>query len=155
MDESMITGESRPVRRSVVAGTVSSDRAISARVEAVGDDTALAGTRRLVADAQASSSRTQVLADRAAAARFYLAVGERSPPSLAWAAVGDPAEGIVRTVTVLVIACSRALRLRSFDVGGVGASSGRDRRPPLRSDTDRVRSVPRGPWSRVGSTRPG
>ncbi len=53
LDESMITGESRPVARApgdrVVAGTVVTDSAIRVRVDAVGEDTALAGIRRLVA----------------------------------------------------------------------------------------------------------
>ena len=62
-DESMITGESRPVARGegerVVAGTVATDNTVRVRVEATGDDTALAGIQRMVADAQASSSRAQ------------------------------------------------------------------------------------------------
>ena len=77
LDESMITGESKPVGKGVgdrvVAGTVSTDSAIRIRVDAVGEDTALAGIQRLVAEAQASRSRTQVLADRAAALLFYVA----------------------------------------------------------------------------------
>ena len=63
MDESMITGESRTVRRSeggsVVAGTVATDSGLRVRIGAVGDDTALAGIQKLVADAQSSSSRAQ------------------------------------------------------------------------------------------------
>ena len=70
VDESMITGESRPVGRgpgdTVVAGTVATDTAIRVRISAVGDDTALAGIRRLVAEAQNSTSRAQRLADTAA-----------------------------------------------------------------------------------------
>ena len=81
LDESMITGESRPVPKRigdrVVAGTVATDSAIRVRVDAVGDDTALAGIQRLVAEAQASRSRAQVLADRAAALLFYVAAGVR------------------------------------------------------------------------------
>src|ERR687897_2037732 len=77
LDESMITGESRPVPKGtgdrVVAGTVSTDSALRVRVDAVGDETALAGIQRLVAEAQASSSRAQVLADRFAALLFYIA----------------------------------------------------------------------------------
>jgi len=115
MDESMITGESRPVDRGegdrVVAGTVSSDRAIRVRVDAVGDDTALAGIQRLVADAQSSNSRTQALADRAAAALFYVATAAAVITMLVWALVGDAANGVIRTVTVLVIACPHALGL--------------------------------------------
>ena len=77
IDESMITGESRPVPKStgdrVVAGTVATDSAIRVRVDALGDDTVLAGIQRLVAEAQASQSRAQALADRFAALLFYVA----------------------------------------------------------------------------------
>ncbi len=115
LDESMITGESRPVRRSegdrVVAGTVSTDRSIRVRVDATGDDTALAGIQRMVADAQRSRSRTQALADRAAAALFYLATGAAVVTLAAWALAGDAANGVIRTVSVLVIACPHALGL--------------------------------------------
>ncbi len=114
-DESMITGESRPVERTdgdrVVAGTVSTDSAVRVQLDAVGEDTALAGIQRLVADAQSSQSRTQALADRAAAALFYLAATAAVLTLIAWIAAGDGAEGIVRTVTVLVIACPHALGL--------------------------------------------
>ena len=76
LDESMITGESRPVPRGegdrVVAGTVSTDSSLRVEVTAVGDDTALAGIGRLVEQAQSSRSRSQVLADRVALL-FYVA----------------------------------------------------------------------------------
>lgn len=115
LDESMVTGESRPVTRSdgdhVVAGTVSTDSSVRVRVDAVGDDTALAGIQRLVADAQSSQSRAQALADRAAAALFYLATVAAVVTLAAWLLAGDGAEGIIRTVTVLVIACPHALGL--------------------------------------------
>lgn len=75
IDESMITGESKTVPRtvgdSVVAGTVATDNSLRVKVTAVGDDTALAGIQRLVAEAQSSTSRAQALADRAAAFLFY------------------------------------------------------------------------------------
>jgi Cu2+-exporting ATPase len=115
LDESMITGESRPVAKSpgdrVVAGTVSTDSAIRVRVDAVGDDTTLAGIQRLVAEAQASSSRAQVLADRFAAMLFYVAAAAGLVTMLVWWALGDADDAIVRTVTVLVIACPHALGL--------------------------------------------
>jgi Cu2+-exporting ATPase len=115
LDESMITGESRPVARQVgdrvVAGTVSTDSAIRARVEAVGDDTALAGIQRLVADAQASQSRAQALADRFAAVLFYVAMASGALTFIVWAALGHPDQAVERTVTVLVIACPHALGL--------------------------------------------
>src|SRR5919106_1488298 len=115
LDESMITGESRPVPKgpgeAVVAGTVSTDSAIRVRVNAVGDDTALAGIQRLVAEAQASSSRAQVLADRFAALLFYVAAAAGLATFLVWWGLGNVDDSIVRTVTVLVIACPHALGL--------------------------------------------
>ncbi|MGI8983015.1 MAG: heavy metal translocating P-type ATPase [Acidimicrobiales bacterium] len=115
LDESMITGESRPVARTVgdrvVAGTVATDSAIRVRVTAVGEDTALAGIGRLVAEAQASQSRTQVLADRAAALLFYVAVSAAIVTAVVWASLGDGNEAVVRVVTVLVISCPHALGL--------------------------------------------
>jgi Cu2+-exporting ATPase len=115
LDESMITGESRPVHKTegdrVVAGTVSTDSAIRVRVTAVGDDTALAGIGRLVAEAQQSRSRSQVLADKAAALLFYVATAAAIVTAIAWLAVGDADEAVVRVVTVLVISCPHALGL--------------------------------------------
>ena len=114
-DESMITGESRPVPRGagarVVAGTVATDSAVRVRVEAVGEDTALAGIGRLVAQAQAAGGRAQVLADRFAALLFYVATAAAVVTFGVWWALGDVGEAVVRTVTVLVIACPHALGL--------------------------------------------
>jgi P-type Cu2+ transporter len=115
LDESMITGESRPVPKQVgdrvVAGTVVTDSAIRVRVEAVGEQTALAGIRRLVEQAQTSRSRAQALADRAAALLFYFAVGVGVVTFVVWLVLGEPDQAIERTVTVLVIACPHALGL--------------------------------------------
>ncbi|MBA2575910.1 MAG: heavy metal translocating P-type ATPase [Euzebyaceae bacterium] len=115
LDESMVTGESRPVARGegdhVVAATVATDSAIRVRVDAVGDDTALAGIQRLVAEAQDSRSRAQALADRAAALLFYVAVAAAAVTVVAWAAVGRPATAVTSAVTVLIIACPHALGL--------------------------------------------
>ncbi len=115
MDESMVTGESRPVRRGVgddvVAGTVATDSGLRIRVTAVGDDTALAGIQRLVGEAMNSSSRAQRLADRAAGWLFWFALGSAVLTALAWTLLGNPDEAVVRTITVLVIACPHALGL--------------------------------------------
>ncbi|TCC60205.1 heavy metal translocating P-type ATPase [Kribbella pittospori] len=115
VDESMITGESRPVARavgdSVVAGTVATDNALRVEITAVGDDTALAGIQRLVAEAQASSSRAQALADRAAAFLFYFASIAGLITFVVWTLLGELDEAVTRTVTVLVIACPHALGL--------------------------------------------
>ena len=115
LDESMVTGESRPVARgvgdAVVAGTVSTDSALRVQVRAVGDETTLAGIQRLVADAQSSKSRAQALADRFAALLFYVAAAAGALTFLVWSALGDGDDAVVRTVTVLVIACPHALGL--------------------------------------------
>jgi Cu2+-exporting ATPase len=115
LDESTVTGESRPVPRSVgdrvVAGTVATDSAVRITVTAVGDDTALAGIQRLVADAQASRSRAQALADRFAAWLFYVAFASGILTFVVWSLIGDVDQAVVRTVTVLVIACPHALGL--------------------------------------------
>jgi Cu2+-exporting ATPase len=97
----------------VVAGTVVTDSAIRARVEAVGEQTALAGIRRLVEQAQSSRSRAQALADRAAALLFYFAAGAGLVTMAVWLLLGEPDQAIERTVTVLVIACPHALGWRS------------------------------------------
>jgi Cu2+-exporting ATPase len=115
VDESMITGESRPVSRgpghAVVAGTVATDTALRVRVTAIGEDTALAGIRRLVAEAESSSSRAQRLADRAAGWLFWFALGVGLITALAWTLLGSPEDAVVHTITVLVIACPHALGL--------------------------------------------
>ncbi|GAB3844854.1 heavy metal translocating P-type ATPase [Nesterenkonia populi] len=115
MDESMVTGESQPVRRDpgeqVVAGTVATDSGIRAQITATGDDTALAGIQRLVADAQASSSRAQRIADTAAGWLFWFALGAALITAAAWSLLGMPDAAVVRTITVLVIACPHALGL--------------------------------------------
>ncbi|HEY6800032.1 MAG TPA: heavy metal translocating P-type ATPase, partial [Agromyces sp.] len=94
MDESMITGESRPVRRGdgdpVVAGTVATDSGLRVRITAIGEDTALAGIRRLVTEAQNSSSRAQRLADRAAGWLFWFALGAAVLTAIAWLILGTP-----------------------------------------------------------------
>ncbi|MEO6295033.1 MAG: heavy metal translocating P-type ATPase [Candidatus Limnocylindria bacterium] len=115
VDESMISGESRAVTKEpgdkVVAGTVAAGGSLRIRVTAVGEHTALSGIMRLVAEAQASSSRAQVLADRAAALLFFVALGAGVITLAVWVAIGQPEEALIRTATVLVIACPHALGL--------------------------------------------
>ena len=115
MDESMVTGESRPVSREdgdmVTAGTVATDSGLRVEITATGDDTALAGIQRLVTEAQDSSSRAQRLADRAAGWLFWFALVSAAITAVVWAVVGDPDAAVVRAITVLVIACPHALGL--------------------------------------------
>jgi Cu2+-exporting ATPase len=115
VDESMITGESKPVSKEpgakVVAGTVAAGGSLRVRVTAVGDETALSGIVRLVEAAQASASRAQALADRAAAVLFYVALASGALTLAFWWLQGDREGALERTATVLVIACPHALGL--------------------------------------------
>ncbi len=116
VDESMITGESRPVSKEpgdeVVGGTVNGDGSLRVRIAATGEATTLAGIVRLVEEAQRSQSRTQVLADRAAGWLFYVAVAAAAVTAVAWTvATAFDAAVVERVVTVLVIACPHALGL--------------------------------------------
>jgi Cu2+-exporting ATPase len=107
VDESLLTGESRPVpKESGAAGG-----SLRVRLTAVGEATALSGIVRMVAEAQASASRAQALADRAAALLFYVALAAGSITLVVWWLLGDAEGALTRTATVLVIACPHALGL--------------------------------------------
>jgi Cu2+-exporting ATPase len=115
VDESLVTGESRPVPKqpgdAVIAGTVAAGGSLRVRVMAVGEATTLSGIMRLVEAAQASASRAQALADRAAAVLFYVALAAGAITLVGWWLLGDPEGALIRTATVLVIACPHALGL--------------------------------------------
>ncbi|EMA70715.1 copper-translocating P-type ATPase [Halorubrum aidingense JCM 13560] len=116
VEESMITGESKPVSKEpgdeVIGGTINGDGSLRVRVGATGEETTLAGIMRLVEEAQQSKSKTQVLADRAAGWLFYVAVAAAGVTAIAWTvAISFNATVIERVVTVLVIACPHALGL--------------------------------------------
>ncbi|HVH13488.1 MAG TPA: heavy metal translocating P-type ATPase, partial [Longimicrobium sp.] len=141
VDESMLTGESRPVKKhegvEVVAGTVNGEGSLRVRVTGTGDRTALAGIMRLVEQAQTSRSRAQALADRAAFALTIVAIVAGVVTLAAWLVLrpGDPAFAVERMVTVLVIACPHALGLAvplvvaiSTTLGARGGLLVRDRR---------------------------
>lgn len=140
LDESMITGESRPVDKdvgaTVIAGTVNGAGSLRVEVTGTGERTMLSGIMRLVEQAQSSRSRVQALADRAARWLTYIALAAGALTFAAWMLVGaDAAYAVERTVTVLVIACPHALGLAVPLVVAIsttlGAQSGllvRDRR---------------------------
>ncbi|MBK8045737.1 MAG: heavy metal translocating P-type ATPase [Anaerolineales bacterium] len=114
--ESMLTGESKPVKKSsgarVIAGAINGAGSLRVQVMATGEATALSGIMRLVAEAQNSKSRTQLLADRAARMLFYVALTVAGLTALIWTMLtGLDMATVERVVTVLVIACPHALGL--------------------------------------------
>lgn len=130
VNESLITGESKPVTKSVgqlvVAGSINGSGALTVQVDKLGDDTAVAGIMKLVADAQASKSGAQVLADRAAALLFYVALGAAVITLVVWLLLmpGNPSFVLERVVAVLVIACPHALGLAIPLVSLIATSKG-------------------------------
>ncbi len=116
VNESMITGESRPVQKTagtkVIAGTVNGSGSLRVEVTGTGEGTALAGIMRLVSQAQTSRSRAQALADRAAFLLTLVAIAAAILTMAGWLAAGRDASFVIeRVVTVLVIACPHALGL--------------------------------------------
>ncbi|MBI2050975.1 MAG: cadmium-translocating P-type ATPase [Parcubacteria group bacterium] len=116
VNESMVTGESKPVAKkegdAVIAGTINGDGVLKISVSNIGEKTFLAGVMRLVAEAQASKSRLQILSDRAALYLTVVAVSGGLVTLVAWLAAGaEVGFAVARLVAVLVIACPHALGL--------------------------------------------
>lgn len=116
VNESMLTGESKPVKKlidtKVIGGTINGSGSLAVKITKVGRDTALAGIMKLIAEAQASRSKTQILADRAGFYLTFIAIGAAMITAITWAILGQSGGFILeRVVTVLVIACPHALGL--------------------------------------------
>lgn len=116
LNESIITGESKPVNKKVgeevIAGSINGDGSLTVRVDKIGEATFLAGVMRLVAEAQASKSRLQILSDRAALYLTMIAVVAGVTTFVAWILTGaGVVVSIERLVAVLVITCPHALGL--------------------------------------------
>lgn len=116
VNESMLTGESLPVLRSVndrvIGGSVNGNGSLTVRVEHTGEASYLHQVAELVREAQKAKSNTQHLADRAARWLTYVALGAGVLTMIAWLLMdaGLPF-ALERMVTVMVISCPHALGL--------------------------------------------
>ena len=116
VNESMVTGESKPVGKmignEVIAGTINGDGMLKIEIAKIGENTFLAGVKRLIAEAQASKSKLQMLSDRAAFVLTVIAIASGGVTFVVWMGVGAGVVfSIERLVAVLVIACPHALGL--------------------------------------------
>jgi len=117
VNESMLTGESKPVPKNpgskVIGGSINGEGAVTVEVKNIGKDSFLSGVIQLVKDAQASKSRTQDIANRAALWLTIIAISAGIITFIIWMAIinKDLAFSLERAVTVMVITCPHALGL--------------------------------------------
>ncbi|MCA4736760.1 copper-translocating P-type ATPase [Mycobacterium avium] len=131
VDESMLTGESVPVEKTVgdhVAGaTVNTDGLLTVRATAVGADTALAQIVRLVEQAQSGKAAVQRLADRVSSVFVPAVIAVAVATFAGWTLLaGNPIGGMTAAVAVLIIACPCALGLATPTAIMVGTGRGAD-----------------------------
>lgn len=114
VDESLLTGESRPVKRDagaeLIGGAVNLSGPLVVRVEKVGEDTVLAAVARLLDRALAEKPRMAQMADRAARWFVLGVLLVAAAAALAWQAI-DPSRALWVAVAVLVVTCPCALSL--------------------------------------------
>ncbi|PZX52485.1 Cu2+-exporting ATPase [Algoriphagus ratkowskyi] len=116
VNESMLTGESKPVSKSkgqeVIGGSVNDNGALKIKVKHIGEDTFLSKVIDLVKTAQESKSKTQDLANKAAGWLFYIAIASGIITLIVWLSIGKDLEySLERMVTVMIISCPHALGL--------------------------------------------
>ncbi len=116
VDESMLTGESKPVKKEkdskVIGGAVNSNGSLTIKVVSTGKDSYLSKVVKLVEDAQKIKSKTQNFADRAAKILTFVALSGGVITLAVWLLLGFPfVFALERMVTVMVISCPHALGL--------------------------------------------
>jgi Cu2+-exporting ATPase len=130
VDEALLTGESRPVRKGpgdpLVGGAINVSGAVTMRATKVGSDTVLAQIAALVAKAQNSKAPGQRIADRAAAVLVIVAVGAGLLTFLAWTLLADApfVTALTFAISAVVIACPDALGLATPTAVAVGTGLG-------------------------------
>ncbi len=116
VNESMLTGESKPVAKKpgdeVIGGAVNDNGSLKVRVKHTGEDSYLSKVVGLVKEAQQTKSKTQNLANKAAGWLFYLALAAGILTLIVWISLGSEFEyALERMVTVMIISCPHALGL--------------------------------------------
>jgi len=116
VNESMLTGESKPVTKhkndQVIGGSVNDNGTLKIKVRHIGEDSYLSKVIGMVKEAQATKSKTQNLADKAAAWLFYIALVAGITTLVVWLSLGKDFEyALERMVTVMIISCPHALGL--------------------------------------------
>jgi len=116
LNESMLTGESKPVKKEekdkVIGGSVNGNSTLKVKVEHTGKDSYLNKVITMVEEAQKTKSKMQNLSDRAAKWLTYIALGIGFGTLTVWLILGFPfVYALERMVTVMVIACPHALGL--------------------------------------------
>ncbi|TNE79135.1 MAG: cadmium-translocating P-type ATPase [Bacteroidetes bacterium] len=116
VNESMLTGESKPVAKKkdnqVIGGSVNDKGTLKIKVKHTGEDSYLSKVIGMVKEAQETKSKTQNLADKAAAWLFYIALGAGVTTLVVWLSIGKDFEyALERMVTVMIISCPHALGL--------------------------------------------
>ncbi|MDP4284655.1 MAG: copper-translocating P-type ATPase [Bacteroidota bacterium] len=115
-NESMLTGESKPVKKEkenkVIGGSINGNGSIKMKVEHTGKDSYLNKVIKLVEEAQKAKSRMQNFSDRAAKWLTFIALGVGFGTLAVWLILGYPfVFALERMVTVMVITCPHALGL--------------------------------------------
>jgi Cu2+-exporting ATPase len=116
LDESMLTGESKPVKKAkgdqVIGGSVNGSQSIKVKVAKTGKESYLNKVIGLVEEAQKAKSKTQNLANIAARWLTFIAIGAGTATLAVWVSMGKPWDfALERMVTVMVISCPHALGL--------------------------------------------
>src|SRR5207342_1009718 len=132
VDESTVTGESLPVKKTagdeLIGATINKNGTVRARATKVGSDTALAQIVKLVQEAQNSKAPGQRLADRAAFWLVFVALIGGAATLGIWLAVGQPfSTAMLYAITVVVITCPDALGLATPTAIMVGTGLGAKR----------------------------
>lgn len=115
VDESLMTGESKPVKKEkdskVIGGTINDDGTLLVKVQAVGADSFIGHLKDTLNQTEQSSSKAESLANKVAGWLFWVGLTAAFLAFVIWTAISGPAEAFNTAVTTLIIACPHALGL--------------------------------------------